>query len=197
MAEICTKTTRIDSCDIHSLEAGGKKKCTVLLLHGMKFQAATWQETGTLEKLADEGFHAVAIDMPGFGKSPACSVSRNTVLHHFIGGSNLPVVLIGPSMGGRIALEFSISHPAALAGLVLIGPTGVRENQSRLSVITVPTLIVWGGNDRVSPVTDCDLLHESIPGSKKIVIDGAPHPCYLDNPEIWHRELIHFLNTID
>jgi pimeloyl-ACP methyl ester carboxylesterase len=32
-----------------------------------------------------------------------------------------------------------------------------------------------------------------IAGSSFFVIDGAPHPCYLDQPVIWHRELVSFL----
>jgi len=195
MTEIISKTAQINSCDIHFLEAGSKDNRAVILLHGMKFQAATWEETGTLQKLAEAGFHAVAIDMPGFGKSPACSLDQDTVLKHFIRDRGQRDFLIGPSMGGRIALEFAINHPSSLAGLVLVGSVGVQENRNRLAAINTPTLIVWGSEDQISPIANCELLYTSIPGSRKIIIDGAPHPCYLDNSEIWHRELIYFLNT--
>lgn len=197
MTEITSKTTPIESCGIHFLEAGKPEQPTVILLHGMKFQAATWQQTGTLQYLAGNGFHAVAVDMPGFGRSPACPVSQEAVLRHIIEESGGHAVLVGPSMGGRIALEFTIKHPSSVDGLVLVGSVGVRENQENLTAITVPTLLVWGGDDRVSPMENCELLHTSITGAKKIVIDGAPHPCYLDNAEIWNRELIRFLKTID
>lgn len=195
MTEIVSKTAQVNSCDIHFLEAGSKDNRAVILLHGMKFQAATWKETGTLQKLAESGFHAVAIDMPGFGMSPACSLDQETVLLDFIRDRGQRVILVGPSMGGRIALEFAINHPSSLAGLVLVGSVGVQENRNSLTAINTPTLIVWGSEDQISPMADCELLHTSIPGSRKIIIEGAPHPCYLDNSEIWHRELIQFLNT--
>lgn len=197
MTEIESKNIQIDTCDVHFLETGIPGKLTVILLHGMKFQAATWQELGTLDRLSGAGFHAVAIDMPGFGKSPACPVNQDKVIRYFAEQSEQPVILIGPSMGGRIALEFAIKHPGTLGGLVLVGSVGVRENKKRLAEIHVPTLLVWGGNDQISPVENSEILHSAIPGSSKIIIEGAPHPCYLDKPGIWHNELIRFLTTLN
>ena len=195
MIEIISQTILISSCRIHYLEAGNRKNKTVILLHGMKFQAETWKETGTLQHLADNGFHAIAVDMPGFGKSPTCELQPDAVLEHFIADSRNEVVLVGPSMGGRIALEFALTHPASLAGLVLVGAVGVKENSKRLPDIHIPTLIVWGSEDRISPMTNFELLYKTIPGSEQVIIAGAPHPCYLDNAEIWHRELVRFLNS--
>ncbi|MDY0351084.1 MAG: alpha/beta hydrolase [Desulfobulbaceae bacterium] len=197
MSEIISTTLFIDSCRINCLTAGNPERLTIVLLHGMKFQAADWQKIGTLQKLAAEGFHAAAVDMPGFGKSPACALDHERVLLGLLAELNLNrVVLVGPSMGGRIALEFALRHPSSIAGLVLVGAVGVDDNRNRLSSITAPTLIVWGGEDRVAPLAHCDLLHTSIAGAKKFIIAGASHPCYLDNPEKWHRELVAFLHEL-
>jgi abhydrolase domain-containing protein 14 len=171
MIEITSHTISANSCAIHYLRAGAQDDPIVILLHGMKFQASTWKELGTLEHLAGAGFQVIAMDMPGFGGSPACSAEQDSVL------------------------EFNIRHQNLVSALVLVGAVGVEENRSRLSSITVPTLIIWGRDDRISPLTNCQLLHSAIHGSKKIIIEGAPHPCYLDNPDIWHRELVNFLNS--
>lgn len=186
-----------DSCEINYLAAGSKEDRAVVLLHGMKFQAATWQELGSLGKLADAGFYAIALDMPGFGESPACSADQDEVLHSFltmIGKDQ--VILVGPSMGGRIALEYAINHPGKLGGLVLVGAVGVQENKDHLPGISIPTLLVWGGDDQISPLTNAELLDASIEKSNKIIIEGAPHPCYLDNPDKWHGALLDFLATV-
>lgn len=187
----------VNSCRIHYLTAGNPDHRTVVLLHGMKFQAATWQELGTLEHLAEEGLHAVAVDMPGFGKTPNCPLDQENVLLGLLKGlGRRRVVLVGPSMGGRIALEFAIRHLPSVAGLVLVGAVGVAENKDNLSSVTAPTLIVWGSEDAIAPLADCELLHASIAGSKKIIIDGAPHPCYLVKPDTWHAELVAFLHGL-
>lgn len=197
MSEIKAENINCNSCDIHFLRAGKQKNIPVVLLHGMKFQAATWQELGTLKQICDAGFQAIALDLPGFGNSPACSVEQDSVLESFLNELGLNnIILVGPSMGGRISLEFTINHPEYIKSLVLVGSVGVEENRDSLSSINVPSLLVWGGEDQVSPLSNCELLHATIPGAKKIIIEGAPHPCYLDNPDTWHTELISFLNSL-
>ena len=163
----------------------------------MKFQAATWQELGTLDFLSRLGLHVFAVDMPGFGQSPACECEPVTVLLKFIVQSGLDrVVLIGPSMGGCIALEFCIKHPERLSGLVLAGAVGVEENRSGLARITVPTLIVWGSQDQVSPLANSDILLAGIPHAKREVFLDAPHPCYLAQPDQWHANLQTFFSSL-
>ncbi|WP_267928017.1 alpha/beta fold hydrolase [Desulfolithobacter dissulfuricans] len=194
MTDITTKEMTVSGCELHALEAGSGHD--VLLLHGMKFQAATWKELGTLEKLAKIGYHAVALDMPGFGGSPACDQDQDTVLADFVRdvGLNRPV-LVGPSMGGRIALEFAINHPDMVSRLVLVGPVGVEENQEHLARIRVPTLVIRGSEDQISPASSAQMLVSSVPDCQLVVFEGAPHPCYLDQPELWHSTLLDFLGN--
>jgi len=131
--------------------------------------------------------------MPGFGKSPSSALEPGAALESFIAAKGLhKPVLVGPSMGGRIALEFVLRQQNLVGGLVLVGAVGVRENQDQLENIKVPTLIVWGSEDKISPLVNSEILHKSIAGSHKVVIDGAPHPCYLEQPDIWHSALIDF-----
>lgn len=197
MAEIISKNRVVASCTLHVLEVGDTFNTEVVLLHGMKFQAATWQDLGTLALLAAKSVRPLAVDMPGFGQSPACSVEQDEILEHFVAQETAgKPILLGPSMGGRIALKFAIKHPDMLSGLILVGAVGVEENIDRLAEISVPTLLIWGAEDQISPLAASELLLEKIPGSRRVIIDGAPHPCYLDHPEVFHEALLNFLDTL-
>ncbi len=197
MTEVLERKEPVGSCEIHFMEAGEATGRDIVLLHGMKFQAKTWKDLGTLDVLARAGQHALAIDLPGFGGSPECGSSPGAVLLDFINDRKLEKpVLIGPSMGGRVCLEFCLDNPGIVGGLVLVGAVGVHENRGRLEQINVPTLIIWGGEDAISPIKNGKLLSEMISGSSFRIIDGAPHPCYLDQPETWHNELVSFLEKL-
>ena len=187
---------RLD-CDghlVHTLQAGPDSGPLILLLHGMKFQAATWRETGTLASLADAGYRTAALDLPGFGLSPAAPVEQGFVLKEAISqASRDRAILLGPSMGGRIALEFTLDNPDLVSGLILVGAVGVEENRTRLKELSLPCLAVWGGKDTISPPANGRLIQQEVNGAKLSIIAGAPHPCYLDQPGEWHRILLGFL----
>ena len=197
MVAISSKTIDLQGCLIHCLESGDDTGTPVVLLHGMKFQAETWRELGTLDVLADLGLRVLAVDMPGFGKSPPSEVTPVEVLDRLCQQLDLPpAVFIGPSMGGRIALEFAIRFPQRIAGLVLVGAVGVEENRSGLPQIAAPTLIIWGADDQVSPLTNSDLLLAGISDATREIYPQAPHPCYLVQPERWHASLQTFFTSL-
>lgn len=195
MTMIVSKTLDVDSCSLHFLDAG--KGQDIVLLHGMKFQAATWQELGTLEFLTDSGNRSLAVDMPGFGRTPECALEQDNVLAEFVHKETTGrPVLVGPSMGGRIALEFALNHPEKVSGLILVGAVGVEENRQRLAEIKMPTLLIWGGDDQISPLVNSDILLNNIEGAKRVIIEGAPHPCYLDHAEMFHEVIGEFLSSL-
>ncbi len=196
MLTITEKEIRLGKGAVHCLTGGNRGMRDILLLHGMKFSAETWRDLRTLHELGEAGFHAVALDLPGFGKSPAAEMDNASVLRAFIQAEQLDrPILLGPSMGGKVALEFALAHPKLVGGLILIGAVGIEENKDRLEKLKMPTLVVWGGNDTISPLAGGKLLAGRIPNAKLVIIDDAPHPCYLDQPERWHGELLAFLKS--
>lgn len=48
-------------------EEGQEWNPIVLIIHGAAYCAQTWKDLGTLDYLAQRGFRAIAIDMPGYG----------------------------------------------------------------------------------------------------------------------------------
>ncbi|MEK6326122.1 MAG: alpha/beta hydrolase [Actinomycetota bacterium] len=65
--------------------------------------------------------------------------------------------------------------------------------EGRLAALGVPTLIIWGENDAFAPVAGAHRFHKEIPGSKLVLIEGAGHFVYEDDPERTAREIVDFL----
>lgn len=52
------------------------------------------------------------------------------------------------------------------------------------SKIDVPTLIIWGKKDKITPLKEGLLINKLVPNSKIEIIDGAGHAPNLSHPEI-------------
>jgi len=179
---------------LHWLEAGPPSRVNVLLLHGARFDSETWDKLGTLARLAQAGYHARALDLPGFGKSPAATEPFD--LGGFLASLEITnVVVVAPSMSGRFALP-AVIRSKGLAGFVAVAPVGLPESEQALRNLSLPTLIVWGERDEVIPVAQARALHEWVKGSQLVILSGAHHPCYLDRPDEFHTALLDFLRSV-
>ncbi|MCC8242740.1 alpha/beta fold hydrolase [Saccharothrix luteola] len=81
----------------------------------------------------------------------------------------------------RQALRTSLKVLRACAGI-----TGQRESitvADRLHEITVPTLVIWGGFDRLLPLWQGLAAARRLPDGRFTVLAGAGHVSYLDSPE--------------
>jgi len=195
MSKAVKKSVPVGKCTINTLRIENKGAKDILLLHGMSFQAKTWLDLGTIDELGRAGYNVVAADMPGFGETAKCGTNPQNALKGLIEAEGLDrPVLVGPSMGGRISLNFALDNPDMVGGLVLIGCVSGEENRDRLKTINVPTLIVWGTKDSIAPISNAHLLDKEVPDSRLLIIEGAPHPAYLGEPELWHKELIRFMD---
>ena len=182
---------------VHYLAAGPTGGRPVVFLHGAKFRAKTWQDTGTLDKLAKGGYHAIAIDLPGFGESPKGRPDPTRWLAELIDqlGIDKPVV-VSPSMSGHFSLPLVTGNPDRLAGFAAVAPAGLVNYRDRLKDISVPVLAIWGGADHVVPMAHQDMLAQLAPEAHRVVITGAGHACYLDKPAVFHAELLKFLERL-
>jgi pimeloyl-ACP methyl ester carboxylesterase len=117
----------------------GDEAPSVLLLHGWRRTHEDFDRVaGALE---DKGVSSVALDLPGFGATPAPPVAMGArgyaaqlgdlVESSAAGGA--PVVLVGHSFGGRVAVCLAAARPDAVAGVVLSGVPLVRSAMPRAS----------------------------------------------------------------
>jgi len=58
-----------------------------------------------------------------------------------------------------------------------------------------PALIDYGDQDtQLGEASLSNLSH--LPNHKVVVMKGAGHPCYLDDPETWHKAILDFLQLL-
>jgi pimeloyl-ACP methyl ester carboxylesterase len=62
--------------------------------------------------------------------------------------------------------------------------------------IDVPTLIVWGANDRLFPVEHAYAYQQLIPGSKAVIIPECGHIPQVEKPNVFVAELTAFIDGI-
>jgi pimeloyl-ACP methyl ester carboxylesterase len=66
-----------------------------------------------------------------------------------------------------------------------------------LPTIKVPTLLIWGDDDKRSPVTASEKMRDEIPGSRLVVIQGAGHVSNMEQPERFNAEVRNFCLGVD
>jgi len=104
----------------------------VLLLHGKNFNGAYWEQTANA--LAVKDYRVIIPDQIGFGKSSKPAqfqytfqlLAQNTrnILDSL--GIN-KIIVVGHSMGGMVAVRFSLMYPQLVSKLVLVNPIGLED----------------------------------------------------------------------
>uniref|UniRef100_A0A2K6TAK8 Putative protein-lysine deacylase ABHD14B n=1 Tax=Saimiri boliviensis boliviensis TaxID=39432 RepID=A0A2K6TAK8_SAIBB len=180
----------------------GQARFSVLLLHGIRFSSETWQNLGTLHRLAQAGYQAVAIDLPGLKGSPPAQEpllrqSRASFLAAVVDALELgPPVVISPSLSGMYSLPFLTAPGSQLRGYVPVAPICTDKiNAANYASVKTPALIVYGDQD---PMGQTSFEHlKQLPNHRVLIMKGAGHPCYLDKPEEWHTGLLDFLQGLE
>lgn len=79
-------------------------------------------------------------------------------------------------------------------GLVAIAERS--ETCSKLNAIDIPTLIICGRQDEVTPLEQSEAMHVAIDGSKLRIIENAGHVSNLEQSEIFNKHLLDFLKDL-
>lgn len=100
----------------------------VVLVHGLGLSAGVWEPH--LTRLSEAGFHALAPDLPGFGRSPGPRAGLS--VHHAAEwllrlADTLGLeraAWVGHSVGTQQVMRLAAEAPGRAAALVLAAPTG-------------------------------------------------------------------------
>src|SRR3989304_3033510 len=116
---------RLSEKNGHSLEAGDPSGLDVLLLHGARFSSETWRSLETLDLLAKAGFHVIALDLPGYGRSEVSPLDPEVFLAEAMPALGLEsAVIVSPSMSGQYSFPLLIRSPEKAVGFAPIAPAG-------------------------------------------------------------------------
>ena len=136
-------------------------------------------------------------------------------------GLNLgPSHLVGLSMGGAVAQEVALHYPAQVASLTLASSFAFRplpsilpadkrtsgnlrhweaitrhDTQDRLRSLNVPTLVIAGSRDGVTPPAAQEAYAALIPGAKFVLIEGTGHLVQVEKAGQFNRTLRSFIET--
>ena len=264
-SEIARRFVELDGRRVSYLTAGDSAAApSILLIHGSGMSAGAWvnQLRGSLK-----AFRVAAIDLPGHGKSdpiPQASVEgyAETVAEFLEALGSGPVLVVGHSLGGAIAIALAAQRPHAVTGLVLLascaklpwvdsswgrllpyvpGPLwktffistaqkllfargvpghavslGMQELRScraetilkdlqaakamdltqQATGLDVPTLILCGSQDRLTPPALSADLKGLIPGSRLSLIEEAGHMLLLEVPTRVNEEVLNFAKSL-
>ena len=146
---------------------GSDNKKLVILLHGGGQTRHAWGETG--KKLAEAGYHSVALDLRGYGDSEWHSDADYTIkaykedLVSIIKEINKPASLIGASLGG-------------MASLLLAGDEVNSNLCTSLIMVDIGIYPDPAGSDRiVSFMLSGEAGFESLEDVAKSISDYLPH----------------------
>lgn len=172
----------IDTAFVHQ----GSNGIPILLLHG--FDSSLLEFRHLLPLLS--AHHATwLVDLLGFGftdRPQGIAFSPATIKTHLYRfwktQMNQPVVLVGASMGGATAIDFTLSYPEAVAKLVLIDSVGYTGSPAYIKFLFPPFdylaveylrqrklkalefSIATNADSALLDLLRCSVLHTEMPG---------------------------------
>ena len=129
---------------VHVWEEGPEDAPLALLIHGWSSSSFTWAPV--LPSLVKR-YRCVAIDLPGFGESPAPHSTPTIAGYADLAAkiiekrSDKPVLVLGHSMGGQIAATLAITHSELIERMVLLNPSLSGRLSTRVNMLLAPHVL--------------------------------------------------------
>jgi pimeloyl-ACP methyl ester carboxylesterase len=138
---------------IYHQDSDDKIKDPLVLVHGLGSSAGSYSQ---FILYASKYFDCIlACSAPSHGMTPVHSSACHQeelyrVWEHYLlkASQERPIILMGNSLGGAVALRFSLSYPKRVKSLVLCSPAGAMLNASDIQFIRAnfDMSSIWGGH---------------------------------------------------
>jgi pimeloyl-ACP methyl ester carboxylesterase len=185
------------SHEVSYQDAGPADGPIVLLLHGMASDGTTWHRA--ILDLAERGFRVLAPDLLGHGRSDKpvdtyelidFSASMYSLLNAVTDLDTTPgrpVIVVGHSFGGAVAMQLAHQYPEVVSHLVLVSAGGLGQKvHPLLRVATLPgahAVVRLLANRRTAVMYRHPRLHRSLRLSPDAVLSLSRAGRGLSSPE--------------
>jgi pimeloyl-ACP methyl ester carboxylesterase len=122
------KDSYMSYMDVLPVKPNGK---TIILFHGKNFSGYYWK--GLLPLLSQKGYRVIVPDLPGWGRSGKPDLHYSFHMLSAVNKSLLDslhvnhIIVLGHSMGGMLAIRFTLMYPSFAEKLVLEDPIGLED----------------------------------------------------------------------
>ena len=166
----------------------------VVFLHGPSGRPSD------VEDVVDRIPERFQVRTPCLGYGGYGEVQLNDLTDRFevaVDGETRDLVLVGSSVGGCVAVVFARRHPGRVRGLLLSGcPDVTPGGVDAFSSVRVPTLLLWGTEDRVTPPQVGHRLRDRLPNARLLFILEAGNAPVVERPSVFAFHLTSFLNDL-
>ncbi|MBM7841917.1 alpha/beta fold hydrolase [Herpetosiphon giganteus] len=134
----------IDGQELH-IRDNRRNAPVALLIHGWSSSWFTW--TPLLQALGTR-YSYMAVDLPGYGRSPApkhpitIEWYADLMAKLIEEASDRPVVVLGHSMGGQIAMTLALRHPMLVERLILLNPVVSGRLSTFINLFVAPHILL-------------------------------------------------------
>lgn len=148
----------------------------LVLVHGVGTSRAIF---GRAVPILGEARRVTALDLPGFGQTPApgdgwkvSSIAAQLALE-LEATVEAPFDLLGSSLGGAVALALASRHPQLIRRLILQAPAGFRSAPAPVAAVLGRVAVPWIAGRRLVGMAISDNRHARRAALAGTVADGA------------------------
>ncbi len=158
----------------------------VVLIHSGGFDRRIWDDQFTR---FSERYSVIRYDVRGYGKSPAPTKPYSDEedlyqLLRLLGVTKAHV--IGVSMGGRIAIDFTLTHPEMVRSLVPVASSVSGHAFSAEDTVELMKVIYSIQNDDGTPAGEAWLRSAyNAPGMENAAVAAKLRPIAIENSRAW------------
>ncbi len=93
--------------------------------------------------------------------------------------------------------EMIIGTDRRIIAAALLGMAARPDSTAMLPDITIPTLVIVGVEDKLTPALEMKQMAEAIPGAEFVEIPHAGHMAPMEDPQTVNATMVRFLESID